>query len=377
MKNKITSILFIMVFLSLTIANAFYPQVNFSENENRFMQQLPQFTVEKLLNGEFGTQFEKYTTDQFIFRDTWISMKTMSELALQKRDNGRVYFGEDNFLFELNTTVDKGQLDKNIAALNTFVSELSTKHPQVNTSIMIAPTAAHIYEEKLPKNAPVADQQYIIDTVKNNLLGNVQFHDPSSLLKEKSNDYIYYKTDHHWTTLGAYYAYTKWAEETGIIPLSLDALNKNEISNTFYGTTYSKANLYSIPADTMYSYTPKESITFKMDINQGEKQFNDLYDPSYIPKKDKYSYFIGGNNAIVDIQSNVKNGKTLMVIKDSYAHSFIPFAANHYEHVIVLDLRYMRLGVLSMIEEYEVDDVLVLYNTVNFSTDRNFVTITK
>ena len=141
------------------------------------------------------------------------------------------------------------------------------------------------------------------------------------------------------------------------------------VSDDFLGTTYAKVHQAS-RKDTIKAYEPEA----KLDIlyNMGETDLTTLFDPSFLEKEDKYSYFTGGNQAIIQISGGEKNGKTLLVIKDSFANCMIPFLAEDYENLIVVDLRQLNIGCRALIDSFAPTDVLILYNTAQFAQDREF-----
>ena len=125
-----------------------------------------------------------------------------------------------------------------------------------------------------------------------------------------------------------------------------------------------------------------ERMILKKDMNYQllynlKDQTDSLYDLSKLEGKDKYSVYMGGNNALVEIKTNNMNGRRLLVIKDSYAHSFVPFAVNHYEETYMIDFRYFNVGVEQFVEENKITDILVLYNTMNFVQDKNSINFLK
>ena len=188
-------------------------------------------------------------------------------------------------------------------------------------------------------------------------------------LRNHRDEYIYFRTDHHWTTHGAYWAYAELLTRWGMTPLAREDFTVRTVSDAFYGTTYSKANLYTIRPDTVERYDPVTANPCTMKLDGKDTVYDSLYDESFLDKKDKYSYFLGGNHRIYEIDTSVKNGRTLLVLQDSYAHCMIPFLAQHYEKIVVADLRYFLTPVEELLTEYAVTDVLALYNIETFSTE--------
>lgn len=351
-----------------TAANLLTGDRSFSEAENRYLQQLPVISADEVFSGRYSTAFEKYVNDQFWNRDGWVELKTMTGLAMLKKDNGRAYFGKHGYLFEKTDPFDETRLADNIGAVAEFVRRVQRTAPQVNCRVMLVPTAAAIYPELLPLYAPVPDQEAVIRQMGLEVGADVLV-DPTGELVSQKAEQLYYRTDHHWTTAGAYTAYAAWAADMGLQPLDRDAFHEETVSQTFRGTIYSKANLYSVPPDSIQRYVPLEENPCAVSWEGGS--LNGLYDPAYLTQKDQYAYFLGGNHPLTRIDTGVKNGKTLLLIKDSYANSMLPFLAAHYEKILMVDLRYYKGDPMELLRTEGADDLLFLYNVTGFAEDKS------
>lgn len=371
MKSKIRTILFAGLIISISILNIISPSKAFSSKENRYLQSLPKANKEDIMSGEFSSDLEKYTTDQFIGRDLWIGVKTALDLAMLKKDNTRVYFGKDDYLFDVDKAIDVEQMDKNIVNVNKLLEKLQSINREIKLTTLLVPTKSQVLKDKLPKYGPLVDEVALLEKIQSSLNSNIKIVDLMDKLIEKKDEYIYYKTDHHWTTVGAYYGYKKYMEEMGQIALDQSEFTIETISNHFYGTSYRKANLLFALPDDMFIYKPQNDISYKVTYNL-ESHTNTLYDETFLNKTDKYSYFLGGDKAIVEIDTSTKNNKSIVVLKDSFANSLIPFLINHYEKIIVIDTRYFNSSISDFIKDNEVNEVLFLYNTQNFLQEKTF-----
>ncbi len=369
MKSKIRSILFVTVLLGLSVFNIIRPAKAFSNKENRYLQQFPELNFQNIISGKFSTEFETYASDQFISRDNWIGLKTLSQLAIFKKDNGRVYFGKDDYLFDVESGLTEEQFRLNIKNLNKLAAGVKEN---LKITALLVPTKTQVLGDKLPPYAPVTDEEQLVEKIKENLHGDIIVTDLINIFKEHANEYIYYKTDHHWTSKGAFYAYQKYLKSLGANPLEADDFTIENISDEFFGTSYRKANFYLGKPDVIHKYTPKDPVELEINYNN-IVQSNDLYDRSFLNKTDKYSYFLGGDKALVEINTSVKNGKTLVVLKDSFANSMVPFLVNNYENVIILDTRYFNTSISQFINERHVDEVLLLYNIQTFVSEKSFI----
>ncbi|WP_066496768.1 DHHW family protein [Abyssisolibacter fermentans] len=363
--NKIIVIMFIIFLVSINIFNLLTPDKIFSETENRMLAKAPKFSMKNLLSGKFTDKFEEYVTDQFTFRDFWVSVKSDIEILTLKTENNGIYFGKDGYLLEDYKKPDE-QLIENVKSINNFYN----KNPNILTHFLLVPNSVKIYEEKLPLFASPFNQIDTINKVKASLDQNINFIDVYEKLNSKKDEYIYFKTDHHWTTRGAYYAYQVFAKQSGFEAYNIDDFNIETVSSNFYGTFYSRSNNRHVNHDLIEIFRPKFDIDYKVNYLDNNKSSDSLYEYSYLDKKDKYSLFLDGNHALLSIKTNVNNGKKLIIFKDSYSHCFIPFLANHYEEIHVIDLRYYKLNIYDYIEEHQITEALFLYNVNTFSDDK-------
>ncbi len=376
MKKNIKDIVVIAVFLvlifGLTILSLLKKPVTFSENENRYLAEKPTFTLEGLFEGEFTSDYESFITDQFVFRDAWIGLKTRVELLTLRKDINGVYFCDDDYLMEKHdsTTFEAEQAENNVNTFVNFVNKYAEKFGPGNFQAILVPTASEVLADKLPAFANPYNQNEWFEKI-NAQVPDGYVYNAYDALKDHTDEYIYYKTDHHWTTLGAYYTYVEWCEKTGLTPYALSDFDVEVGTEEFLGTLDSKVNV-DVEADTMFLYHLKKDMEYKLTYNMTNDVRNSLYHYDGLVGKDKYTVYMGGNYAIVDVETNVKNGKTLLVLKDSFGHSFVPFAANHYERIVMIDLRYYNAFMAdAFIEQYNVTDMLVLYNMVNLATDKH------
>lgn len=371
MKEKSRSILFTTLILGLALANILTPIKSFSNKEGRYLQELPKFSYNSLIKGKFTEEFETFTTDQFIARNNWISLKTIGDLSMLKKDNGRVYFGKEGYLFDVDEEINKKQLEENLSNVNILLNNINQYNKDITTTILLVPTKNSVLKDKLPSYAPVTNEREIVKNIKDYLEINSNILDLTDLLRNNSQEYIYYKTDHHWTTKGAFYAYKYYLNDMGATLLEDEGFNIDKVSDEFLGTSYRKANILLGKADSIYKYTPKHNIAYNMIVNKGIKGAN-LYDETYLNKSDKYSYFLGGDKALIEIDTSTKNGKSILVIKDSFANSFIPFLINHYERISIIDPRYFSMSIIDYISENPIDELLFLFNIQNFVQEKTF-----
>ncbi|MBQ1351131.1 MAG: hypothetical protein IIY71_00210 [Oscillospiraceae bacterium] len=365
MRGKSMTILFAVLLFGFAIWNLLTPDQEFSENENRYLAQRPGFSANALFDGSYMKELGEYITDQFPLRNEWVGLKTLSERSTGKRDSGGVYFAKDGFLIEQFCQADQVRLEKNIESVVSF-SNYTQQKLGVSVQVLLAPVASGVLEEKLPAHAPEVDQAMLLQQADEAGVHLVNVMEP---LQAHDTEYIYYKTDHHWTSLGAYYAYQAWQATLGRETKPLSAYTEEVLSDQFFGTTYSKANLYTIQPDTITAYytTPQTEVWY----NDDPTPEHSFYTRSYLKVKDKYSVFLNGNQPITKVIGHNPQGGKLLLIKDSYANTFAQFAIEDYAEVHLVDLRYWKESVTEYIQEQGITNVLILYNLKNFTIDQD------
>lgn len=366
LNNKVLVILFCVFIFTINILNMLIPDRAFSETENRFLAEVPRFNIKSLLSGEFTSDFETYVSDQFIFKDYWVALKSDVERLSLKKENNGVFFGRDGYLLE--DFKEPGErINNNLQQINYFINKL----PNISIYLLLVPNSVKIYEDKLPLFAQCYDQLKIIEKAKDSLDEEGIFIDVYENLNNKKDQYIYFKTDHHWTMRGAYYGYKKYCNVIGITPYDFDNYIVEEVDNNFYGTFYSKTSNRYIEADKIELFEPKVNISYEVKYSDKEAVSDTLYELKHLDKRDKYSMFLDGNHPLLKIKSSVNNNKRIVIFKDSYANVFIPFLVNHYEEIHVIDLRYYKLNPYEYIEENNINEALFLYNVSTFSKETN------
>lgn len=364
-RSKVTVTIFLLILSGMSVFGFAAGDERYSEKENRYLAIKPDLDSGNLLNGKYQEDYETYLADKTVFRNKWIEFKTYIELTSLKKDVNGVYFGEDNYLIARQDTdkFETENADRNCEYLEEFVDNYNKN---TDICVMLVPNTSEILKEKLPKYAyNFNETKYINDSYKE--IGEDNTVDVNEILKAHKDEYLYYKTDHHWTTLGAYYAFTEYADKTGI---NIEKYTTKLVTDKFYGTMSSKVNL-EIEADKVYIYEPDKEEEVSVCYNNSAELKDSLYEMSALDKKDKYSIFLGGNNPLVQITTNAKNDRKVLVIKDSFAHCFIPFMISGFSKIDVVDLRYYNESIRKMIEEGGYTDILVLYNVGNFVEDKN------
>ena len=378
-------VVFIGFFVLISGASLIIKDREFSPNENRYLAETPELSWDNILSGKFQDGLEDYLRDQVCFRDGWITVKTGIQKACGDTDIGGAYVGKDGYDFEKITPedVDEKQVDRNIKAVEDYFMTASETIDKQKLSFLLVPTSGLVMQEKLPKNARLFDQAKYIDQVQK-AMKDYNFVDVRDTLMDHNEEYIYYKTDHHWTSAGACLAYEVWSEHTGGEAEKKDELAENVVSDKFRGSLYSKILDADSAYDEIWTYGLQKDDAFGSKdctvMIDEKQQLDSIYDDEKLQEKDKYAYFLGGNYGQVHIQNqkaaSKAKGKNILIIKDSFANSFVPFATQDYENIYMVDLRYYNGDMKSYLQEHNITDVLVLYNISNFISDRNLHKLT-
>lgn len=365
----VTVLLFFGVLVGLGIATVFSEKESFSETQNRKLADFPELSGKNIYSGKFTSGVEDYVSDHFAGHDGWIAAKTAAELLTGKRERNDIYILE-NRLVEKIPEPDMEEVQKSIDGIKQFA-----KDNHIAPYVMIVPTQAEIYKNELPANAPNPDQQAFINEVYSQLEGSAVPIDVYSTLSANRESYIYYRTDHHWTTQGAFLAYIAAAKKMDIMPLTEGGYDIDHASDSFKGTFYSKVLYEGIEPDSIDLWLPADrgeepEVEIYSTFGAEPEIHEGMYFREYLEVKDKYSTFFGTNQPMVTVRTGNQGGK-LLVFKDSYAHCFVPFMTEHFSEITMVDLRYIQMSYKDIIDVSEYDKVMFLYNASTFMSDRN------
>lgn len=381
--NLITVIVFVGIIACLSVLFVLKKDETFSEQENRNLQTLPEFTWDSFAAGKYSEDINTYFADQFPLRDLFVGAKGYSELAMLKSENNEVLLGDDGYLAVRGFSIYEGTdyfHEELVSARLSAVKKLQTTLEAQNKefAIIIPPCTIDVASSKF--DYPTENREYLQSFIKEGLK-DVNYIDILPLLKEKleADEYVYYKTDHHYTSLGAYYTYCEVMKQYGmdneIIPIS--DFEIEVASDSFYGTTWSKAGFKFVDPDSITFYHYKNGDENEYTTVNYYKTFTGLYDRSFLDTKDKYSAFIGGNSNLTTITKtsgvNAEERPKLLLAKDSFGLSLAPFLALHFDLEIVNVAGTMNLSQLAA--EKDCDYVLIVYNTENLVTGRDLAFI--
>lgn len=392
---------FLVAIGGISVGSLLAKDREFSPNENRYLSGVPTFSVDRIFSGDFQEDLENYLNDQILGRDQWITAKTAIQKSCGDTDIGGAYVGKDGYDFEkiLPEDIDDKLVNRNIQSVQQFLEKSTAQVEKDHMSFLLVPTSGLVMKEYLPKNAILFDQEAYMDRVKD-ALKEYRFMDGRKIFqsemdsktkeaskteadakakeaskteadsKTKADKALYYRTDHHWTTYGAFVAFEEWCKQTEHSFEGIDAYETETVTKQFRGSLYSKILDYDSAYDSIVKMTKKQDATAYKVIADG-KDIGGFYQEDKLQEKDKYAYFFGGNYGEVAIEGTQEGKGNLLVIKDSFANAFVPFLADSYDNIYMVDLRYFNEDMQAYLKEKNITDILVLYNVSNFVTDRN------
>lgn len=346
--KKIISLLFVVVLCVVSVAVFAFPDAQLSELENRSLTTRKDISPD-FFSGEFQDSLDSFVSDQFPFREKFIYLRTGLLFASGQREINGAYVCDDGRLVQYVTDAD---IDENV--LISYADKVNRIAKNNTVYVMYVPSACVELSGQMPGGKPTYDYQALCETLSSHLK-SARLID---LTEKLANEAFYYKTDHHWNINGAYEAYKAFCEEKGETPKPLDSFGIRTVSEDFRGTLFSKVPISKQIDEIIIPSIPELSVT-------ADGVPVDFYSLDALEAKDKYNIFQGGNHGIVEITNEKGNGKTLLILKDSYANSFVPFIADEYSKIIMLDERYTFISLEEYVNTLSPDEILVLREIIN------------
>lgn len=366
---------FLIFIFGMAVWFVLNPKSEYSSSEKRYLQQFPEISVDKVLDGSFGTEFESYFADQFPARSFWVGLNAYYTLDTGNNGANGVYNCNNGYLINKPVSTNN-KLEKNVSAIVKFKNSID-----VPVTVMFAPSTGYVTDNVLPAvHDKYNDDNYFEQTSKTLSENEIAFTDLRKTFKEAYADgnQLYYKTDHHWTTLGAYTAYQKLCEQLNINPASKEKFDIKSYGG-FYGTTYSTSGFWFTQPDSIQIWDNPENTdkNIKVKISEGTNtdEYSSMYFYNHLDEDDKYPVFIDGNHALTEITNSNAKGGTILLVKDSFSHSLAPFLAENYSKIILVDMRYYKMSVSQIVEQEKPEQVVFLYGIDNIATDTDLVWI--
>ncbi len=352
-----------MLLLGMAVWGIVTPDREYSEQEKRNLMQREEILKDTGKWGKkLGKNIESYLTDQFPKRDQFVTIRTMADISLGKREVNNVFIGKDHYLIDTFSSYDKKIWKRNLRKLKHFEKRLSKE--KISSQVILVPAAVEILNKKLPAYACHCSQKKLIQEAKQEV---PEVIDITNVLRKHASEQIYYRSDHHWTSEGAYYAYVQWKQTAGQKAAPLSGWKKETLCSNFKGTTWAKTSLPGKEYEdriTGYYHNKNRKVSY----NGGNYVSSSIYEKKYLKGKDQYGVFFNSNQVLTTIPGGGKSGK-LLLVKDSYANTFAQFVIDDYKEIQMIDMRFFRGDLASYVTSNHFDDVLVLYGCSGFATE--------
>lgn len=362
MANSLTKVLNVVVIIGMCL-NLIVPDKKLSETENRPLQTFPAWNFDQVLSGQYEKDLNTWFSDQFVFRNGYIHIRYLVQKWMGVKEIQGVYLAK-NRLIEKANSINKEQLSRNITSIN----KLKQDYPDLNVGFMLAPNAVNIEKDYLPKFSYDIDQNKQMDQIYNGIDQSIVKIDLRKNLEKHKDEYLYYKTDHHWTSLASFYAYNQLAEKFNLSKTKKSNYTIYPVSTSFEGTLANKTGSVGIQ-DEIDIYVPKKDCNYIVTDESTNTKSRTIYHSDALNTKDQYTVFMGGNKALYHINMDNDSTRHLLLIKDSYANSLIPFLINQYQSITVVDPRYYFEDYSRLMDDDSITDVLFMYNTNTFVQD--------
>ena len=374
-RGPVLSVLFCLCLLAALALFVTAPERLFSEPENRLLQTKPELSADAVWSGRWQKDWESYLSDQFPARDRLTAFAALVRKLAGQKDIGGAWLGKDGFYPEVHSAIDfdSAAFSKNLGHVGTFAE----KFPQTPSTLLLIPDAACVYPDRLPAFAEPYDAAALQKLAKEQLPG-VQVPDLTAAFTEAAKTgtapedgsaaaqaapELFFHTDHHWSAAGVQLAYRVLTGGNGRYQSEPQLF-----SDSFLGSTYSRALDPGTEPEKLYVFPVSEGITVTAD---GEDV--PLYDLSAKEKKDKYTVFLGGNYGLVTIRTQAGTGRSLLLVKDSFANSLVPLLTADYDTITMVDLRYFGGSTASLAALAHPDEILFVYSMSNLEKGSELV----
>lgn len=343
------------------------PHRDYLENEKRFTAEMPEFSTDGLLDTSYLTAFEEYIEDRIFARSFFVGANAYLHLASGSNILENVYYCQEGYLINAPKVLNEKTVCNNISRFEEFSKEVN-----LPSKMIIVPSPGYVMESIIPDNTPRYCDDYIFSFAERTL-SHTELIDVRDSLRNsfENGNSLYYKTDHHLTSLGCYTLYSEFMKSGDSIARKKDEF-RVEVCDNFCGTTRASSGYFLTKGEKIELWHSGEKLRVSVsDGKEYKKTQIDFFFREHLEKDDKYPVFADGNHALTRIENIEKEGKNLLIIKDSYAHCTANFLSCEYQNIYMIDLRYYRLPVSEFIKENEIDELLFLYGADSINTDTN------
>lgn len=328
----------------------------------------PEMTIKNVLNGEYMEEYETYSSERFAGKGISRSLNHSMQTLLGKRQSDGVYRGKDGFLAEEIAAMDEESVDKSIQAIKEF----DNTYYNIPVYFMLVPNAANVQSDRLPASAVIRNQKEQFQKIKEGLGEEIHWVEVQDTFVDHKKEELYYHTDEHWTSLGAYYGYEALAETMALDTSKAPKMETYVVNNDFSGSLAKKSGYERGSEESISVYMPKKqnnAVKIVVSYEDSKKKTATLYDVSKLEKKDKYDLFLGGDHGVVNIKTTADTTDRLLILKDSYANCLVPFLTPYYREIVVIDPAHYSGNLQEVMQNTKFTSILFLYNGNSFVTD--------
>lgn len=346
----------------------FLPKSGYSVNEKRYLKSMPNLSATSVFDGSFEMDFENYISDNFQYREFFVGCSSYYDFISGRNGENGIYKGADEYLISAPLKNNYEKLRLNINKINEFVNNNNLK-----ATLMVIPSTGYIMEDKCPSlHLKYSDKEFIgfIEQMKR----NIDFIDLNKTFEQvKNTDQVFYKTDHHWTSSGAFDAYKAYCNLSNIKNLEKSDFDINTFDG-FCGTTYSKSAYWLNSPDKIEIWNNKKFNNISMLIDDGNNQIkksDSLFFMDHLNNLDKYPIYLDGNHGFVKITNPEADGGKLLVVRDSFGNCLAPFLSSHYSEIYMVDTRQYKKSVSEIVKENDINSILFIYGMENMVNETN------
>lgn len=362
--DRLSMVFFFGFILAIFIGSV---MVRFSDGKAEESLKDEALTLENYKSGSLAKEVDSALSGSLFFRESWTSLNIRMRLGAGATSVNGVYFLDERYADQTESL--------SAAGMQQSEEELGKLSVRTTTPVylMLVPSTAGIYAADLPALSTNADQKNVILNAYEALNGTITPIDVYSVLYSARDEYVYYRNDSRWTSLGAFYAYSAATLKLGNAEASFSNYNIEYVTDGFYGDYFQTAPLYRYDADTIDVYHYRQdagiqSVRFYREDGSSWVE-NDLYQPEWLDSDNWYFYYLGEPCGFLRILTNADTGKKLLVIKDSYAQNLLPFFTKDYDRIDAVDITQTTKSLQELVTLDDYDQILVVCSVKTFAND--------
>ena len=363
-RNTLIALLFSAAIFAAPALFFLQPKKDFSEREKRYLAEAPTLSLQSLLSGEFTEKLGRYVADHFPEREFFVGLNAYLDLYTGRQGVKDYFLSEDGRLFARPVDDDLRTLDANLASINRFARDLAGTEADIPVTLMLVPSSGAV----LLDEPPYPDGEIIAYAYERAETGHVDLL--PAFRGSGDPDSLYYRTDHHWTSEGAFRAACAYRRALGLSVPTEESYTRQSYT-PFYGSAYAGSGLWLTAPDSLELWYSGNVMQVSNETGQTNSS---VFYLDRLEEQDKYRVFLDGNHALVRIENlsrTDEEARSLLVVRDSFSNSLGCFLAGLYDKVILVDLRYYKLPLTDLLLDEDIDEVLIEYSVDNFLHDAN------